>query len=1042
MLVLLFLCPGFAEAGSLYEMSFTENKGQIIDDGSNNGNNSGNNSGNNIKYVSQSRGVNIYLTSSGISYVFRKADGQGQAGLLTRNNNRPEKLYRMDMALQGASDECSITAEEESGHVFNYYFPHCPDGITGVRSYRRITYNNVYNNIDMVCYGDGGKLKYEFVVKPGGKVGDIKINYDGAEQITLNENGSLSIDNPLGVLSEAVPYTYQNQNQNKSNQNRRIQSTVSSEFIIRNGFIQFEVGDYDRTKNLIIDPEVSWITYLGSSDTDRILGIASDDENNLIVSGWTNSIYFPVSAGSYQERIGGVYDAFIFKFDTSDKLMWGTFIGGAGNEYSFDITASGQMIWMSFESSSRDFPTTPDAYQSSYSGGTADIVLTKFSGSGLLLYSTYIGGSGYEGSTGITVDSDDNIWFTGRTFSPDFPIKTDDSLYRISYYDAILVKFSPEGELLLSKNIGGTASDFGEDIAFDANSKLIGIAGFTTSTDYPATHGTYQPEFKGQVDAFISKFNLDGEMIWSSFFGGSGNDYGSSIAVDGKGDFIMSGFTRSIDFPTSAYPYQKELKGESDCFVAKFNKLGFLSFSTYLGGSGLEGFGLTINHQQADVNVGPGNQIYLTGTTASTDFPVTSEAYQESLSGSSDAFMANFDADGDLAWSSYLGGSQDEIGHDIMIDYKGRLVVAGATTSADFPVTFNAFQRQHGGGVDGFIFRLGDTECEMNYNDFTDISDLKIAGHAEQDNDLIILTPSAGNVAGAVWFSRKVSLSNGFSAVFQFRMAYGFNSFSDGSAPGADGIVFVIQNSAPGALGNTGGGIGYEDIPNSIAVEFDTYWNYQKSDPNGNHVAVFSNGMAPNSSDHSTAANLGTNSDILEIIPDGRTYYVKIDYVINPGKLIVYIDSTGNYNNPVLEIDSVDIGQLLDLDQDCYAFIGIASATGDSWERHELLGWEYCSSPCAPLSVEYDNASRISVSTYPNPSNDNILINFSLGEPAYVNLKIYNLLGGGEDILINSIKAAGNYEALWNAANKPAGVYMYVLSAGNAIETGKIIIRK
>ncbi len=322
------------------------------------------------------------------------------------------------------------------------------------------------------------------------------------------------------------------------------------------------------------------------------------------------------------------------------------------------------------------------------------------------------------------------------------------------------------------------------------------------------------------------------------------------------------------------------------------------------------------------------------------------------------------------------------------------------------------------------------------------LNDLELIGESDLIDNKIILTPPENNVAGAAWFNRKVSLSNGFSTKFQFRMEDGYNSYNDGSIPGADGIAFVIQNSGPDALGNVGGGIGYEDIPNSIAVEFDTYLNYTRHDPNGNHVAVFTNGLSPISSNHSTTANLGTNADILDIIPDGRTYYVKIDYVINPYALKVYIDSTGDYNNLVLEIDSIDINQYLDLSQDCYAFIGITSATGDSREKHELLGLEYCSSPCAPLDVEYGNGNRITVSTYPNPSNRNILINFNLDTPAFVNLKIYNILGGNEDVLMNSVKDAGNYEVLWNATNRPSGVYMYLLSTSSGIETGKIIIRK
>ncbi len=1034
-LILFFVISllSFYSISVISALPFTENRGQIIGtDGR---------LMPNVHFVHFTPKLDLYLTNSGFSYVFKKnkADDTTTGGTSIIDSAGLIELYRMDMRLEDFNENCKIIAESPLGYSSNYYYPHCPDGITGVRTYQRVTYSNVYDNIDMVCYGSDDNLKYEFIVKPGGKVEDIKIRFDGTKEIEILTDGSLSISNPLGIINESKPITYQRMKLN----GQYIQSNVSSEFLIENNTVQFNVGEYDKTKELVIDPDVSWITYVGGSSTGSTFGVAVDDRSNTIVTGLTQSTDFPVTTGAFQDRNNGRYDIYLMKFDDNDQLLWSTYIGGNSQDYANCVEVKGDAIWISGETRSSNFPVTNNAYQRQNNGGTADIVLIKFQSDGILAYATYYGGKGYDTSPDLAIDSRNNVWLTGMTASFDFPVTSD--AYQSdnnNSYDPVLVKFDENGNRLYATFFGGSSNDYGDGITIN-NNDVIAMSGLTKSYDFPITNDAYQSINNGQVDAFISTFDISGNLIWSSYYGGSGNDYGSNITSDDEGNFIIHGYTSSTDLPVSTDAYQNTLSGSNDAFIAKFATSNDLLWATYFGGSRLEGRGSTMDYQLGGITTNTNNDILFTGVTQSGNFPSTTDAFQQALNGPSDAYLSKLDKYGNLVWSSFIGGNGGDRGIEVAFYDNNNYVCVGTTQSSDFPVTDNAFQKQIKGSEDGFIFKFGEVgDCIIDLKGFSSTTELEFVGSSQGIEDTIIMTPPVSNISSAVWLRQKVSFGKGFTTKFQFRMTDGANGYNDGSIPGADGVVFVVQNAGSDVVGGIGGGIGFEGIPNSIAIEFDTYWNYTRKDPNGNHVAIFSNGNSNNSSDHSTSANLATNSDILELIPDGRTYFVKIKYDHDRNTLRVFVDSTGRYNNLVLEVDSLDIPSLLDLNQDCYGFMGFTSATGDSWEKHELLGWEICTNPCSLLDVEaYENKS-VNVKSYPNPATESIYIEFELEHPASVRLIIYDLLGNKQAVLVDEFKDSGNYKIMWNTQNITNGIYIFKLAIDNSIETGRIIISK
>lgn len=335
--------------------------------------------------------------------------------------------------------------------------------------------------------------------------------------------------------------------------------------------------------------------------------------------------------------------------------------------------------------------------------------------------------------------------------------------------------------------------------------------------------------------------------------------------------------------------------------------------------------------------------------------------------------------------------------------------------------------------------------CDVSafyFPDFTSIENLNVLAVHLQEKKTIQLTPATSWSRGAVWYDEKVPVKNGFSTTFSFRMFNAYNDFDDGSIPGADGIVFVIQNYSPKAIGTAGGGIGYEGIANCLAVEFDTYVNKVFNDPNGNHVAVFSQGVWQNICDHDKSANLGTNPLIIQLIPDSTIYYAKIEYNTKPNTLQVYIDSTDKFASPVLEVDSLDLGSLLNLEEGCRAYVGITSATGNSWEVHELLSWTICPFPCTSVGVKDNVIIPDELNIYPNPADDKVIVEFYKDKPGFTELSIYNIYGQEITKFMYDDISYGKNQIEWKTNGIESGIYYFKLTTEKTNICKKVVIIK
>jgi hypothetical protein len=459
---------------------------------------------------------------------------------------------------------------------------------------------------------------------------------------------------------------------------------------------------------------LAFSTFLGGSGNDALggTGLAADASGNTYVAGHTNSTDFPATAGSFQPsyNAGGAYDGFVAKFNASGGRVWATYLGGSGGTtdiIALAIDPSGN-VYVTGNTTSANFPTTPGALEPTFPGTQAAFVTELNASSSALVYSTFLGG-GSPGNTGraITVDSAGNAYVAVGTTSP--ANVTTPGAFQPTYpggsVETYIAKLNPGGTALIyATYLGGSTFDSPSGIALDASGNAY-VDGDTRSTNFPTTPGAFQASYPGgSFSGYVAKLNATGTgLIYATYLGGSGFDQLGGIAVDSTGNGYVTGQTNSTNFPT-ANPLQATLKGSYNAFVTKLNPSGTaLVYSTYLGGSG--------NDDGTAIAVDSAGEAYISGNTSSTDFPTANPVQASNAGGGNDAFVSKLDAAGTtLLFSSYLGGSSNELGQAIAIDASGNIYVAGSTSSTDFPTTPGAFQGSYGGGgSDAFLAKITPT---------------------------------------------------------------------------------------------------------------------------------------------------------------------------------------------------------------------------------------------------------------------------------------------------------------------------------------------
>ncbi len=678
------------------------------------------------QFLARGAGYSLFLTGNEAVFVMSRRDKQAPSSLEpakhretqeATNSALPRTTTRtalLRMNLVGTNSILAAEGLEEQAGKANYFIGNdSTKWQVNIPTFSRVQYKNVYSGIDLTYYGNQRQLEYDFIVAPNADYKQIELNFKGAKKVEIERaSGDLLLRTRFGVMREHQPKVYQEID--------GARQEIAGRYVMRgHGRIGFEVGEYDTALPLVIDPTIVYSTFIGGSTEDRGNAIAVDSTGNTYIIGTTLSPDFPTTVGAFDRTSHNQQQAHVFvtKLNASGSaLIYSTFIGGsggeAGNGIAIDSTGN---AYLTGATASLDFPTTPGAFNRTCHGcgATGDVFVTKLNASGsALIYSTLIGGGGNDNGTAIAIDSTGNAYVTGVAGgqAPIYP--TTAGAFQTTYggglLDVFVTKLNASGSALIySTLISGGGTDSANGIAIDStgNAYVTGQTG-GSAPPYPTTPGAFQTTNRG-ANVFVTKLNADGSaLIYSTFIGGSGLDFGNGIAIDPTGNAYLTGSTSSVDFPTTPGAFQttnNSNSGNNDVFVTKLNAGGSaLIYSTYIGGVlGDLGNGIAIDST--------GNA-YVTGSTSSPAYPTTAGAFQTTRSGSSDVFFTKLNASGSaLIYSTYIGGTNDDVGTAIAIDSNGNAYLTGFTLSTNYPTTAGAFQTTNNGPSDVFVTKIETT---------------------------------------------------------------------------------------------------------------------------------------------------------------------------------------------------------------------------------------------------------------------------------------------------------------------------------------------
>jgi len=571
---------------------------------------------------------------------------------------------------------------------------------TDAAIYRQVLYHELYAGIDLAYSGSGATVKSEFVVHPGSDVQTIRLQYPSDFSISLDPRGNLLVRGQATFLCEDAPTIYQNI------MGKQVQIRGAYQ-LLGPHMVGFEVGVYDGTQPLIIDPVVTYATYLGGSSVSAVTGLAADGSGNLYVTGWTEALNFPI-AGAVQAANGGDVDAFVVKFNPAGTgVLYATYIGGAGDDRGAGIAIdSSGNAYITGATTSTNFPTAAPAYATI--GGTSNAFVLKLNAIGnALIYSTYLGGAVWDAGVAIAVDNSGNAHVAGNTQSANFPLVKPVQSSLGGSTDAFVAIFTPTGTCSFSTFLGGAGREAVGSIAVDTAGSTY-VTGGTYSINFP-TVSSLQSSNGGGEDVFITKFSAGGgKIIYSTYLGGSGtalgtSEQGTGIAVDASGAAYITGVTNSGNFPVNSGAFQQMLSGFETAFIAKLAPTGSaLIYSTYLGGSGMDIATAVVVDSSGDA--------WVAGYTSSQDFPLVS-ALQGTFGGLEDAFIAELNPVGTaLLFSTFYGGSGEDIATSLSLGGVGEMFVGGSTNSSNLQVS-NSFQSSNNGSTTGWVLEINTTKA-------------------------------------------------------------------------------------------------------------------------------------------------------------------------------------------------------------------------------------------------------------------------------------------------------------------------------------------
>jgi IPT/TIG domain/Beta-propeller repeat len=711
---------GFADL----PMQFEENRGQADPS---------------VRFISRGSGYTLFLTANEAIVVLSRQEPTTEERMerspRRRRGSAPNAMQTsvVKMKLLGANSVSQTTGTNQLVGSVNYLIgQEAKNWHTGIPTYSAVQYSEIYPGTNLVYYGNGGQLEYDFVLTPGADPRHVALSFEGTKRAVIDRAGNLAMDTEAGKLTLLKPSIYQTIAGEKK--------PIRGAYVLRQDrTIGVEVGKYDASKSLVIDPVLAYSSILGGSASEFANGVVADFDGNVYLAGATTSIDFSTTDNSISTASSGHCLAFVTKLDPAGTTaLYSTYLGGTAGDnacysgdYALGLAVDGQgHAYVVGPTVSQNFPVTSNAFQSVLgAGASSNGFLAKLSTDGRSLqYSTYLGGENNDGAYSVAVDGNENAYVGGWSSSPNFPVTPNafqaNLLSSASWGNGFLSRIdtrkSGASSLIYSSLLGGS-SEWGDavsSVAIDANQNAY-LTGWTASADFPVTASSaFQPSASIQYwCGFVSRIDTSksgqSSLRYSSYLCGSSSDWAWRIALDTELNAYVVGFAGSTDFPTTEGGL---INHPGNGFVTKVNTYDSASaslvYSRLLGGANsLHPVSESWNYADALAVDGRGNA-YVGGWTVCSDFPITPDAIQTTLkSNAGNGFMTILGPDGSsILYSTYWGGSGtrsfgDQV-YDLTLDRNANIYLVGQTDSNDLPTTTVASHLSVDGPNDIFVAKF------------------------------------------------------------------------------------------------------------------------------------------------------------------------------------------------------------------------------------------------------------------------------------------------------------------------------------------------
>lgn len=836
---------------------------------------------------------------------------------------------------------------------------------------------------------------------------DIKVNpiksyivYYNISNIKLKAEVYVNLELNIDNTSKTIDFSDETVFFNKSFLKNEIDS---KELILKKDKIKYTKNTNNFQSSVY---SLEYSSYFSDGTYDKLKAVTEDKKGFIYFGGESKINTFPFN--KYIGNKQGGKSQLIIKTNKDMDIIWINLIGGSGDESIFDISVGkDNNLWGVGLVESNNYPLVGNSIQKSYYGA-GDGSIFCLNENGQLVFSSYYGTGLYEYLTSVET-KDEYIYVAGIAEG------------EVGYF----MIFSKDGSILHKGIVDSPGAV--EDIAIDSlgNLYLTGRINSNLKVNSKNKH-------IGENDSYVLKFNLESLKFENMvYIGGSSDEQSFNIELDSKGNLYLAGVTKSYNFPS--IDFNDTFKGEQDVFLVKINSDFEIIWTRIIGGSSQDGI-KNDGSNQGGLCVRD-DYVYISSQTKSNNFELKNSIINDFKNGY-DFFVQKYDLDGNLLFSTILNGNGDDYCREIYVDNYSSIYFAGVTTSTDFITTSNAMQQIPKDSYNKAIFGklelsnrpIPDKPCETNFFDYTGFHNkegLILTQDAVTYDSTLRLTRETFFEKGAVWVEYPIKITKGFGTEFSFELSKGNDyDYPDGSMPGADGITFIIQADEPDVIGNSGGGIGYEGLKNAFVVELDLFQNDEQgfSDPNGNHLGVFSS-RDRISADHQSDDLVYQNIDIEEIHNDKTRYNFIARYDDEKRTFEVFLNEKGMSEKRVALLENFDFRDHIDLIDDGFAYLGISAATGNSVQRHELKSWSFCGGEKL-LSINKNVDDII----YPNPVKDNVIVNekFVMDE-----IQIFDLLGNRCDFLLS-----GN---TLNLSQLNKGVYFIQVYQNNTTFTQKFI---